>query len=181
MNRATIIGNVGKDPEMDKTKNCETCGATFARHSKDSAAQWADRAYCSLQCSNDGKKDKPPHLRFWENTVRRDGNRCWAWVGTVDQHGYGRIAFRTQNIKAHRVAYEMHYGPIADGDVICHVCDNPNCVNPNHLFAGSQGENMQDASGKGRLNPRSRENLRPGKAGHRGAGPVSNGEIHNVG
>jgi hypothetical protein len=166
---------------MAETKKCETCGEPFERHGKDSARQWSDRAYCSLQCSNDGKKDKPPHLRFWENTGVNDGNRCWDWHGTKDEKGYGRISWRTQTIKAHRVAYEMRYGPIPDGFVICHTCDNPNCVNPNHLFADTQKANMQDASRKGRLNPKSLENLRPGKAGHLGAGPKSNGEIRHGG
>lgn len=156
---------------MREFKKCEVCGWEFQRRKRDSDAQWVERSFCSVSCSNDGKKDQPPHLRFWENVQKTDGNRCWPWLGVTDHHGYGRIAFRTQNIKAHRVSYEMHHGPIADGDVICHVCDNPNCVNPNHLFSGSQSENMQDASRKGRLNIKSLENLRPGKTGHYGAGP----------
>lgn len=154
-----------------KVKNCETCGELFWRKPKDSDVQWLNRAYCSTACSNDAKKDKPPHLTFWEKVEIRDGNRCWSWVGSTDQHGYGLVDFRTQRVRAHRLSYEMHYGPIPDGMVVCHACDNPNCTNPNHLFLGTQAENMQDASRKGRLNPISLNNLRPGSAGHIGAPP----------
>lgn len=155
----------------DPIKRCETCGERLKRRKRDSNRQWQERAYCSAACSNDGKKDEPTHLRFWRNTQIAEGNRCWIWGGVKDQNGYGRIAYRTQALKAHRVAFEMRYGPISDGMVICHSCDNPSCVNPNHLFVGSQAENMQDASRKGRLNPVSLKNLQPGAKGHCGAAP----------
>jgi hypothetical protein len=161
-------------------KNCETCGVEFAKHKRDSFSQWEERAFCSRACSADAGKDTPPHLRFWESAQKLDNNRCWPWTGVCDQHGYGHIHFRTRKIKAHRVSYEMHYGPIPEGNVICHVCDNPNCVNPNHLFSGTQSENMRDASRKNRLSPKSLENLRPGRAGFHGARPKSNGELKNV-
>lgn len=162
---------------VDPIKRCETCGVKLKRRRRDSNRQWEERTYCSVACSNDGKKDEPTHLRFWRHAYISDGNRCWIWGGVKDQYGYGRIAYRTQSLKAHRVAFEMRHGPIPDDMVICHSCDNPSCVNPNHLFVGSQSENMQDASRKGRLNPKSLGNLRPGAAGFHGAGPISNKEI----
>jgi len=162
-------------------KLCETCGRTFQRKPKSSDAEWADKSFCSLACSNDAKKDKPLHLRFWEYAGVSDGNQCWKWHGTTDDRGYGRISFRTQKIKAHRVSYELRYGPIPDGFVICHACDNPNCVNPNHLYADTQKANMQDASRKGRLNPKSLKNLRPGASGVRGAGPQAKGGVSHGG
>lgn len=85
----------------------------------------------------------------------------------------------TSCFKAHRVSYEMRHGPIPDGLNILHDCDNPNCVNPSHLKAGTQQENMRDASLRGRLNTKSLENLRPGKKGFSGAGPKSNKELKN--
>ena len=161
------------------SKPCETCGTLFYKKPKDSASGWADRAFCSAACSNAAKKDIPPHLRFWENAERGGVDECWSWNGVTDQHGYGRIHFRTRKIKAHRVSYEMHKGPIPDDLVICHTCDNPNCVNPAHLFAGTQSDNAKDMARKGRINPTSIQNLRPGAIGFHGAGPRSNKEISN--
>lgn len=161
-------------------KNCEVCGGTFEKRPRDSATQWANRSFCSLRCANKVKKVMPTHLYFWKYAERKGIDDCWPWRGTCDQNGYGRVVFMTEKFKAHRVSYEMANGPIPDGLIIRHKCDNPNCVNPNHLEAGTQKDNMQDASKRGRLNEKSLLNLRPGTKGVRGAGPKSNGEIKNV-
>lgn len=162
-------------------KKCETCGEVFTKRPRDSQAQWDDRAFCSLACTNAIVRTMPTHLYFWKYARKRGFDECWPWVGVTDQHGYGRVQFMTSKFKAHRVAFEMFNGPIPDGKIIRHKCDNPNCVNPEHLEAGTQKQNMQDASRRGRLNPKSMENLRPGKSGFYGAGPKSNGDINNGG
>jgi hypothetical protein len=127
------------------------------------------------------KKLTPLHIRFWENVEKTEGNKCWIWNGSKDLAGYGKLSVGGQgnkyDIRAHRLSYEMRFGPITGDNVICHTCDNPSCVNPNHLFEGTQKENMKDMSRKGRVNPKSIENLQPGKKGVRGAGPLSNREI----
>lgn len=76
---------------------------------------------------------------------------CWLWQGyTSGKEGYGRIIVNGASLRAHRVSYEAFIGPIPEGMLICHKCDTPLCVNPNHLFIGSNQDNQRDASAKGR-------------------------------
>jgi len=158
---------------MEKT--CEACGQAFKKRPRDSQAQWEDRAFCSVHCAGKVKNTMPTHLYFWKYAERKSNDECWPWTGTCDQHRYGRVPFMTKQMKAHRVSYEMFNGHIPDGLVVRHRCDNPNCVNPHHLEVGTQKENMLDASKRGRLNPKSLENLRPGMKGFLGAGSASIG------
>lgn len=88
--------------------------------------------------------------RFDASFVRGDG--CWNWIGCVHPTGYGQFSLNRSTYRAHRVAYTIANGPIPSGMVICHSCDNPTCVNPQHLWAGSQAENMRDCATKGRIN-----------------------------
>lgn len=79
---------------------------------------------------------------------------CWLWIGATDRDGYGKFQYRENgkqvHVKAHRWAYEHFVGEIRDGDVVMHRCDNPGCVNPNHLDTGTPRENNDDKMRKGR-------------------------------
>lgn len=79
---------------------------------------------------------------------------CWLWTGAADAKGYGRMH---GNRKAHRVSYELHVGKIPDGMCVLHKCDVPACVRPDHLFLGTQLDNMRDMFAKGRRPPPSGE------------------------
>jgi len=89
--------------------------------------------------------------RFWAR-VDRDPDGCWEWTGARWVEGYGRLSLGpgVGPKKAHRLSWELHYGAIPDGLDVLHRCDNPPCVRPDHLFVGTQADNMRDARAKHR-------------------------------
>jgi HNH endonuclease len=76
---------------------------------------------------------------------------CWGWRGATFRFGYGKVKlWDGTRTTAHRVSYQIHYGPIPDGMFVCHHCDNPPCTNPEHLFLGTGADNNRDMAKKGR-------------------------------
>lgn len=88
--------------------------------------------------------------RFWAKVEVAGANDCWHWKASTAGKGYGQIKVpgTRRQMYAHRLSYEIHCGPVPDGMLVMHSCDNPPCVNPNHLSVGTYGENLQDMAAK---------------------------------
>lgn len=88
--------------------------------------------------------------RFWEKVTKPTLGGCWEWEGARDPNGYGRININRKAVLAHRVAFELTFGTAADGLFVLHGCDNPSCVNPSHLRAGTAKDNSTDMVARNR-------------------------------
>jgi hypothetical protein len=104
------------------------------------------------------RKKRPAEDRFFAK-VDKNGpipehcpelGPCWIWTGALSHNGYGFFKVHPKMLKAHRWSYEYHVGPIPDGLLVCHECDNPQCVNPAHLYTGTQKNNLADMTERGR-------------------------------
>lgn len=89
----------------------------------------------------------------FDNYIPEPNSGCWLWVGQQHRQGYGCLMINGKFKLAHRVMYERFVGPIPDGMMVLHKCDIPSCVNPDHLFVGTQTDNMHDMCAKGRHTP----------------------------
>lgn len=99
--------------------------------------------------------------RFWAKVAKGGPNDCWPWIGAKSGTGYGIGRLDSRYVPAHRVSFTIHNGEIPVGMYVCHHCDNPPCVNPAHLFAGTAKENMRDCVRKGRFHGKRPRKLTP--------------------
>lgn len=94
--------------------------------------------------------NKSVKRRFWKYAQKGAEDECWEWVGGVSGNGYGRLKDNGRYEGAHRISWQIHYGEIPDDMYICHACDYLLCVNPAHLFLGTNASNQADSVSKGR-------------------------------
>lgn len=132
-------------------------------------AGWEDRLALAIQnaaarstigrqlSKGGGIARKPPNQRtpeqldadFWMQVEVKEKSECWPWLGTEGNNGYGVFCFGGRRVTASRYTAIIRYGPLTRKDFACHHCDNPICVNPNHLFIGDWKANAQDMVIKG--------------------------------
>ncbi len=128
------------------TEVCQYCGDVFVKN-------FADRKFCSMSCSGMSNTYKrefiTPEKYFLDRTQQTD--TCWLWIGKKGPKNYGIAVYRGRSMLAHRFSYELHYGSLSmDGMNVLHRCDNPKCVRPDHLFLGTQQDNIDDMHKKQR-------------------------------
>ncbi len=121
-------------------KTCENCG-------KEWDADKNCRKFCSTRCTHEGLRVSIEES-FWLKVEILEGDLCWRWTGAIGGGGYGALGIPQR--RAHRVSWELHYGPIPPGILVLHSCDNPPCPRPDHLFLGTQVDNVHDMLQKGR-------------------------------
>lgn len=140
---------------------CELCGKRFETKprkgkrfcSRACTAKWnfhrAGGAAKSVRTRKECAQERQARLSewFWENVNKEDG--CWLWNGDR-KNGYGRVSVGGQQLYAHRVSWQLTNGQIPNGMFICHHCDTPLCVRPDHLFLGTPADNVRDMRQKGR-------------------------------
>ena len=96
--------------------------------------------------------------RFWDKVEKTDS--CWLWTGYRNEKGYGIFRVIGGVERAHRFSYLLHYGEIPAGKMILHSCDNPSCVNPSHLYAGTETDNSRDREERTKPNRKGSNNGR---------------------
>ena len=104
----------------------------------------------SKRVSHGRWKGKSPINRFWEKVDIKGDDECWEWKGSVNTNGYGMLGIGQSRIVASRMSWVIHHGYLDNRMLVCHFCDNPKCVNPEHLFLGTNSDNIKDMYDKGR-------------------------------
>lgn len=110
---------------------------------------WYNNAEVNIMPYGIYKRDSAK-VRFWNKVDKGNDDECWDFTGGINSTGRGIFYYKGKSIHAHRMSWIFAYGNIPKGMLICHHCDNGKCVNPKHLFIGTQLDNIRDMEAKGR-------------------------------
>lgn len=106
------------------------------------------RIYPSAGCDKNSKEHLA--MRLANGCAMNDVTGCWEWQRHRNNHGYGKLTINGRGCYAHRLSYQLVKGDLPQGMEVLHSCDNPACINPEHLSAGTHSQNMKDCTFKGR-------------------------------
>lgn len=142
-------------PEKPTTSGCPTCGRPCPDCGSvcpTCAATFRPRTLKQVYCSRDCWRRRPRHIdRFWSRVAVTGGvDGCWEWQGYRNRRGYGQTSYEGRMMPTHRLSWELAYGPIPDGLLVRHSCDNPPCVRVDHLSLGTSADNKHDSVSRGR-------------------------------
>lgn len=130
-------------------KICVQCGKPFTKNDLATPHNFKRQVRCSAACMHASKKYTPEQAAaaFWRRVDKNGPNGCWVWQGYCQRFGHGWLGHRGL---AHRYAWELLRGPLPQGKCLLHHCDNPPCVNPDHLYIGDRRDNTRDRVKRGR-------------------------------
>lgn len=159
---------------------CPMCGDPFRPRLDDRRPTRGK--FCSRTCARASRNGGWP-ARYWMKVNKTP--TCWLWTGAADKHGYGSIKHGKGTRKAHHISYELAYGEIPPGMEVLHSCDNPSCVRPDHLKAGTHARNMAEMAERGRAasGDRSGPKLHPGTLARgikNGVARLTEEQVHEI-
>lgn len=131
------------NPSIPRT--CRTCNNHFLV--TPNQIRRGHGKYCSRACHREAQRVHTV-TEFWKRVKKTDS--CWIWLGAFGKYGYGLTSYKSKTKRAHRLAYELTYGVDPGQLCVCHSCDNPACVRPDHLWIGTHADNHNDMKRKGR-------------------------------
>ena len=140
-------------PNTYTEKKCHRCGSTSIAQA--SRLKPGTLLFCSGSCrtAHFNEERARPIRELFMNNVDKTSS-CWLWTGALGRGGYGRATAargkKNRSELAHRLSHKLFKGPIPKGMFVCHTCDNPRCVNPDHLWLGTRQDNVDDMVSKGR-------------------------------
>jgi len=138
---------IRKTEILPDSKECEWCGTDIARNGE-RAGDWKKRRFCNHACWLQSLRTVTETWLRKRTKATQDG--CWEWRGDKTSNGYGVVAVDGKRIGAHRYVFNQLVEPVPSDLHVCHACDNPACVNPDHLWLGTDEDNMRDMRLKGR-------------------------------